>query len=314
MQKKIFLLLLVLSFSASVFAQQDHQYTQFMYNKLLINPAYAGARGVPSVTGIYRNQWVGFDGSPQSALLSFNSTFLSERVGVGLTLSNQSAGLNRDFFGQVAYSYDLVGSKNLSLRVGVQGSLRSQSVAFNEAQPITIGDPATDINRATNILGNVGAGVYATISQRLYIGLSVPRLYANKIGFNPNPGNLQASESVHFYGIAGAVIPLSDDINFLPAVMLKYVKNAPFDADINLNLEIREKITAGLSYRPGGDGSGESIDMLVFWQATPQFGVGAAYDFSLSQIRDYTAGSIEVMVQADLKKKKKTMSNPRFFL
>jgi hypothetical protein len=92
------------------------------------------------------------------------------------------------------------------------------------------------------------------------------------------------------------------------------VKNAPFDADININLDIRKKFTAGLSYRLGGDGPGESVDLLAFWQATPQFGVGAAYDFGLSRLKDFNAGSIELVVLSDLKKRSKKMSNPRFFL
>ena len=122
-----------------------------------------------------------------------------------------------------------------------------------------------------------------------------------------------AKESPHFYGIAGGIFPLSDDIKLMPAVLFKYVQNAPFDADIHVHLDIRQKVTAGISYRLGGDGLGESVDLLVLWQATPQFAVGASYDFTLSDIKDYTAGSIELLVQADLKKpKNKSVFHPRF--
>lgn len=116
------------------------------------------------------------------------------------------------------------------------------------------------------------------------------------------------------YGMAGAIIPISENINLMPALLAKYVKNAPFDVDLNLSLDINQKFTAGLSYRAGGDGPGESMDLLAYWQATPQLGIGAAYDFTLSQIRDYNSGSVEVLAQIDLKKKKRNMSNPRFFL
>ncbi|HMX39452.1 MAG TPA: type IX secretion system membrane protein PorP/SprF, partial [Saprospiraceae bacterium] len=121
----------------------------------------------------------------------------------------------------------------------------------------------------------------------------------------------------HFYGMAGAIIPLSDDINLMPALLLKYVENAPFDADINLNLDVRQKFTAGISYRLGGNGPGESVDLLALWQASPQFAIGAAYDFTLTNIKDYSAGSIEVLVQYELRKRgngSKNMSNPRFFM
>ncbi|MFN7265889.1 MAG: type IX secretion system membrane protein PorP/SprF, partial [Bacteroidota bacterium] len=114
-------------------------------------------------------------------------------------------------------------------------------------------------------------------------------------------------------------LPLSDDISLMPAILIKYVANAPLDADINLNLDIKQKFTVGTSYRMGGDGSGDSIDMLAFWQATPRVGVGVAYDFTLSRLKDYNGGSFEVLLQADLKQDeklagKKKMTNPRFFM
>lgn len=314
--KKIVFLLALVTIGVRLNAQQDHQYTQFMYNKLAINPGYAGARGVPSVTAIYRNQWAGFEGAPKSFLASFNSPFLSKRVGVGITMSQQQAGFNRDFLAALAYSYDLISQDEVSLRVGIQGSIRSLGIDFTKALPGQAGDPSLDNQKINDIYGNVGAGIYATFIERFYLGFSVPRIHMNAIGF-PNPSAvLTAKEYRHYYGMAGAIFPISEDINLMPAILLKYVKNAPFNADLNLNLDIRQKVTAGISYRLGGDGPGDSVDLLVFWQATPQVGVGAAYDFTLSQIRDYTAGSFEILLQADLKKKdgKKKMSNPRFFM
>ena len=314
MKKLIFSFALLLA-GAALFAQQEHHYTQFMYNKLLINPAYAGARGVPTLTAIYRNQWIGFKGAPQSALASFNSPFLSPRVGVGVTLSHQQIGLQRDFHMALAYSYDLVASDEFSMRVGITASLRSLGLALGDAEPNEIGDVSLgDNTRVNDFYGNVGAGLYGTVADRMYFGFSVPRIYANAVGFTNGNATLIAKEYQHFYAMAGGIFPVAEDINLMPAILLKYVKNAPFDADINLNLDIRKKFTAGLSYRLGGDGPGESIDLLAFWQASPQFGVGASYDFGLSSLKDYNAGSIELMVQADLKKRSKKMSNPRFFL
>jgi type IX secretion system PorP/SprF family membrane protein len=324
MKKILFPLFLLMATVAC--AQQDHQYTQFMYNKLLVNPAYAGARGVPSVTAIYRNQWAGFDGAPKSALASISSPFLSKRVGIGAVLSHQQAGLQRDFFGSLAYSYDLISSENTSLRVGVQGSLRSLAINFAEATTANPGGPGVDpsliTNRINDVYGNVGAGVYGTFMQKFYVGLSLPRIYSNTIGLNSNPVFVTAKEYRHYYGMAGAVLPINKDIKFLPAIMVKYVYGVPINTDINLNLDINNKFTFGVSGRVGGGGGLESADLLFFWQATNQIGVGAAYDFTLSRIRDFTAGSFEIMLQADLKpqptpkskKGKKNLANPRFFL
>jgi type IX secretion system PorP/SprF family membrane protein len=258
---------------------------------------------------------MGFEGAPQSGLLSFNSPFLTPRVGVGGVLSMKKIGLNRDFRGSLAYSYELIKLENVSVRAGIQGSIRSLSIAFDDATPV-VGDPSLDNQRVSSIFGNVGAGVYATFMERFYAGFSVPQIYRNTLGIPNANADLIAKESVHFYGTAGGIIPVSEDINLMPAVLIKYVKNAPIDADINVNIDIRQKVTAGLSYRLGGNGAGESVDLLVMWQATPQVGVGAAYDFPLSDVKDYNAGSIELMIQADLKKpsKKKNVFSPRFFM
>lgn len=313
--KKLLFILAVLFAGLQLDAQQDHQYTQFMYNKLLYNPAYAGARGTPTINAIFRSQWIGFKGAPQSGLVSFNSPFLSPRVGIGATLSYLKIGLQRDFYASLAYSYDVVDMDNVSLRVGIQGSLRSLGVAFDEAQPITIGDPSLDNQGISDFYGNVGAGIYALFAKQFYVGFSVPRIYSSTIGLNSSLNPISAKEYRHFYGMAGGIFPLSEDINLMPAILLKYVSNAPFDADINVNLDIRQKVTAGISYRLGGNGPGESLDLLVMWQATSQLGVGAAYDFTLSDLRDYNGGSIELMLQADLQKpKKKNVFSPRFFL
>lgn len=313
--KKLIFSLFILAVCFRLSAQQDHHYTQFMYNKLYYNPAYAGARGVPTVTGIFRSQWMGFDGAPQSGLMSFNSPFLTPRVGVGAVMSMKKIGLNRDFTGSLAYSYELIKLEQVSVRAGIQGSIRSLSIAFDDATPV-VGDPSLDNQRASSIYGNVGAGVYATFAERYYVGFSVPRIYSNTVGI-PNPNaDLIAKESQHFYANAGGIFPLSEDINLMPALLIKYVKNAPLDADVNVNIDIRQKVTAGLSYRVGGNNAGESIDLLVMWQASPQIGLGAAYDFPLTDLKDYNSGSIEIMVQADLKKpnKKKNVFSPRFFM
>jgi len=293
-----------------------------MYNKLPINPAYAGARGVPSITAIYRNQWMGFDGAPKTVLASFNSPFLTKRVGIGVTISHKQIGLDRDFSGSLAYSYDLISVEEVSLRAGIMGSIRSLSMDFSRAVTPDPsgpgGDNSLDPDKVSSVFANVGAGLYFTYDDRFYAGFSVPRIYANTIGINDNPlptGFRSARELPHFYGMVGAIIKLNEDLNLMPALLTKYVKNAPFDLDVNVNLEIKEKVITGLSYRAGGNGAGDSVDLLLFWQAHPQFGVGVAYDFSLSDVRDYTAGSIELLFQADLKKVNgKRISNPRFFM
>jgi type IX secretion system PorP/SprF family membrane protein len=316
--RKILLSIFVLLIAMSATAQQDHQYTQFMYNKLMLNPGYAGARGVPSVSAMFRSQWIGFDGAPQSQLISFNSPFLSNRVGIGATISHRQIGLSRDLLAQLAYSYDLLASNNNILRFGIQGGARNIGVDLTKANPVvgvTI-DPSLQNKQVNDLNFNFGAGIYGSFQDLIYVGVSLPNFLTNIYGINSV--NTTAQEVRHVYGMVGAALPLNDDLVLMPAILTKYVKNAPFDADFNLSLGIKEKITTGLSYRLGGDGGGESVDLLVLVNITPQLGVGAAYDFTLSQIKDHSSGSFEISAFYDLRKRENSrskvkMSNPRFF-
>lgn len=294
--------------------QQDHHYTQFMYNKLLYNPAYAGARGVPTATALYRNQWVQLDGAPSSALVSLHAPVFSDRVGVGGLVSLNEIGLHRDYNLGLSYSFALVMKQDFTLSLGLSGNLRMINMELDKAKPLFAFDPSLDGQRINDTYANFGAGVYATFQERLFFGVSVPRIMKNNIGINETPGIVTARETPHFYGTTGGIIPLGKDLNLLPAVLVKYVAYAPLSVDLNVNLEIMQKFTAGLSYRIGGDGSGESIDVLAYWRVNQLIGFGASYDITMSKLRDYSGGSFEFMLLADLKKRKKGMSNPRFFM
>jgi type IX secretion system PorP/SprF family membrane protein len=304
--------------SACLTAQQDHQYTQFMYNKLMLNPGYAGARGVPTVSGILRSQWVGFEGAPKSQIVSFHTPLFSPRVGVGLTLSHRQIGLSRDLLAQAAYSYDLLASNGNLVRFGIQGGARNIGIDLTKADPVTgpFVDPSIERRKVNDLNFNFGAGIYASFQDMFYLGVSMPGFLTNTYGLNQT---IQPAREVqHLYGMAGAAFRLSDDVQLMPAILLKYVKNAPFDADLNLSLGIKERVTAGASYRVGGDGGGESVDVLIMVNATPQLGVGFAYDFPLSQIKDHTSGSVEISAFYDLRQRetqngKLKLSNPRFF-
>ena len=308
----LFFLLAILPFVLQ--GQQEHQYTQFMYNKLTYNPAYAGIRGVPTMTAVYRNQWFKMDGAPRSALISMHAPVFTQRVGVGAVLSHNSIGLHSDVQLAATYSYNIIAADNFSLRLGVSGSLRVLSLNFSKATPLTAYDPSLDDKRMNDAYANFGAGIYGTFQERLYFGFSVPRIVRNNIGLNTDPMVTSARESRHYYGTTGGIIPLGKHLNLLPAVLVKYVQYAPIDVDVTLNIEVMEKITTGLAYRAGGDGKGESLDLLAFWQINPRIGVGAAYDLSLTNLRSYTGGSFELLFYADLVKRKKGMSNPRFFM
>lgn len=311
---KLSLLIICLFCATFGFAQQQNHYTQFMYNKLLLNPGYAGSRTTPSFTAIYRNQWIGFEGSPESKLLSFNSP-IGKSVGFGLSISNNTHGLIDNWFATMAYSYRIKLGDESALRVGLQGSIESFSIDFSDPSIVIQQDNDPSVLLADNpqkYYGNFGAGLYLSL-KNLYFGLSVPHFFPNELGFNPNTA-LIAKESPHFYFMAGTMLPVGNKFSLKPQILGKYVQNAPFDADLNLSLVYDYRLTFGVSYRLGGDSSsfGESIDAMLFYQFT-NIGLGIAYDFTLSEIKDYTSGSLEFVVRYDFKREREDMANPRFF-
>jgi len=294
-------------------AQQENQYTQFMYNKLYLNPAVAGVRGIPSITALYRNQWIGFEGSPKSMLASFDAPLFGDRVGIGINLSNHTIGIMENWYGSMSYSYKIQLSDEAALRFGLQGSVRYLNMDFSN--PDFNARQSGDNSIITNAVddqfkGNFGLGMYFTYADT-YLGISAPRFFPNEIGLN-NFEAIVATEVPHFYVMAGTLLPLNKKITLSPSVLAKYVLNAPFDLDINLCLVYDERVTAGISYRIGGTGTGDSVDFMLLYRMN-SITIGLAYDLSISEIRTYNSGSFEGLVRYDFLKEREDMANPRFF-
>lgn len=296
-----------------VFAQQEGQVTHFMYNKLQINPAYAGSRGVPSLFALYRSQWQGIAGAPETQLLSFSSPLYSQRVGIGATVMHRSIGLTDVVQGNLAYSYNLVNSRKYGVRFGLEWTGRYQVFKINKTGLYVNDpdDPTLNLGvEQTKMLHNVGAGVYVNFND-FYIGFSSPALYRNTIGFTNQTTTFM--EQRHFYGMSGAYFPISTKVFLQPAVLLKYAPNAPMSADAHISMVYDNKVTLGTSYRFGLSGTVDSFDFLLHYQISDLVGLGLAYDATISTLNTYTKGGYEVVMQYDLKRKKKDLSNPRFF-
>jgi type IX secretion system PorP/SprF family membrane protein len=315
--KKIYIVLFFFLMKSIVAdAQQEHQYTQFMYNKLVFNPAFAGAREVSSLSVLYRRQWIGFDGAPTSQLIGFDAPFLNNRLGFGLNVHRFQVGINDNYAANMSYSYSIVRTDELNLRLGIGGAFRYYKFDFgNPDFYIKQGnDPAVlTVSEQSNINGNIGGGLYFNYKE-FYIGISAPNLYRNTIG--NGSATITAENKPHFYGMMGGLFALSSSVDFKPAVMLKYVQNAPFSGDVNASLMFNKKFTAGCSYRFGQSTMGDSFDALLFVQASPKLGFGMSYDFNTSMLKSYNQGSIEALLRYDItnpKKVKGDLTNPRFF-
>ncbi|MDG1432931.1 MAG: type IX secretion system membrane protein PorP/SprF [Saprospiraceae bacterium] len=309
--RNIIFTLVLMALSTVLLAQQEAHYTHFMYNNLSINPAVAGSKGHPSLLALYRKQWVGYDGAPDSKLISFHSP-LGKRVGLGLTISNDRIGISYALSGSMAYAYRVKIDEETTVQVGIQGSMKYFGLDFRNQLIRQTGDPSIVYNDLDQkYLGNVGAGIFMNVKQ-MFFGLSVPNFFPNTIGIDKTT-SFAAVEVPHFYITGGALIPLSNDkIALRPSALAKVVKNAPFDLDLNLSLVFNKSFIVGASYRIGGDGIGDSIDFLLHYK-TNNIGFGVAYDYTLSELNDYNNGSIEAIMVYDFVKEQINIANPRFF-
>lgn len=299
-------------------AQQQPHNTQFMYYKLGYNPAFAGSQEAPCISCIVREQWMGLEGAPSTQAITFNMPLMNQRVGIGANLMRHSIGITTMYDMDFAYAYRLRLGQGM-LGIGAQGSIRSLTNDFNETVAIQSKPDDTTIPGANQnkFSFNFGAGIYYQTNE-LYIGLSAPRLLENSIDFNSND-NVVSREVQHIYMMAGYTATISDDLRLRPQVLFKYADNAPIDADVNLNFLIQDQFLAGLSYRLGGNRQenkiGESLDLLFGVQLTENLLFSFSYDFTLSDLQEFTSGSIEASFhycfgQASYNSQ---FENPRFF-
>jgi type IX secretion system PorP/SprF family membrane protein len=309
--RNIIITLVFMIFSTVIFAQQEAHFTHFMYNNLSINPAVAGSKGHPALLALYRKQWIGFDGAPDNKLLSFH-TPLGKRVGLGLTLASDKIGITNNWTGSMAYAYRIKIDDETNVQLGIQGSMKYFGLDFRNQQIRQNGDPSIVYNDTDDkYLGNVGAGIYMNVKQ-MFFGASVPHFFPNTIGVDQTT-SFSAVEVPHFYVMAGALIPLPNDkIALRPSALAKVVKNAPFDLDLNLSLVFNKTFIVGAGYRIGGNGIGDAVDFLIHYKIN-NIGLGLSYDYTLSDLNDYSNGTIEAIVVYDFVKEQVNIANPRFF-
>jgi len=307
----------------ALFAQQDEHYTQFMFNKLRYNPAYAGSNNVLNATAIYRNQWLNFNGAPKTQIVSFDLPVADYRVGLGGNVTLHTIGFTDLANVDATYAYRVPTEKiGGSLSFGLVTSVRYARINFDRASPAqSKSQDQAIINGGlrSKLTPNFGAGVYYN-TEDFFLGFSIPRLLEISMDFADDGGTI-SKELRHFYFMGGFAIDVADDVKIQPQALLKYTPDAPFDADANVSVIYLDRFTLGASYRIGGqlDNSyGESVNVLASAYITERILLGAAYDITLTEVKDYTSGSVEVALRyffgepgGDSTNQK--IVNPRFF-
>ena len=315
--QKIISIIIFSFLSLSAFAQQEPQFTQFMFNKLGLNPGYAGANDAPCISIIARNQWLSIDGGPQTQLINFNMPIRNKRVGIGASIVRHSIGITENYTAEGSYAYRLRLGRGF-LRIGLQASvrlLRNDFTQVESTQPKET-DGSIPVGLQSKYVPNFGTGAYYS-SGSFFIGFSAPRLLQTSID-QADTGAQISREVPHFYGMGGVILSVKENIQLQPQVLLKYVKGAPFDADVNFNFIFNDKITAGVSYRIGGSritSAGESVSLLLAAQLTESLLFGLSYDTNLSEFRNYNNGSAELALRYCIggKPQGEDIINPRFF-
>ena len=312
MKKSLITVVLVIACFGGVTAQQDAQYTQYMYNTITVNPAYAGSRGVLSINGLHRSQWIGLDGAPKTQTLNFH-TPVSERVGIGLSIVNDEIGngTNQDTYFDAVFSYTIPTSTEGKLSFGLKAGGHLLNIDFNK-----LANYSAELNNSgldnidKKFSPNIGAGIYYH-TNNFYAGLSVPNFLKTQ-HFDDAAGNSSflAEERLNFYFITGYVFDVNPRLKFKPAALLKAVSGAPLQIDLSANFMLNNKFTLGAAYRWDA-----AFSALFGFQISDQFMIGLAYDREITELGNSTFndGSFEVMLRYEFLTRYKKVITPRFF-
>ncbi|SNR82195.1 type IX secretion system membrane protein, PorP/SprF family [Maribacter sedimenticola] len=311
-------LLVVLSgflfYCGTVMAQQDAQYTQYMFNTMSVNPAYAGSRGQLSITGLYRSQWVGLEGAPKTQTLNIQSPIRNSKLGYGVSIVNDEIGdgvVQETYFDAVvSYTVDVSAEGKLSFGLKAGGNLLN--LDFNKLRNFDE-EPVNADNIENRFSPNIGVGLYYH-SNEFYAGLSAPNLFQTEHFDNSqrDAGSVQflSKERINFYLITGYVFDLNGNLKFKPALLTKVVGGAPLQVDMSANFMFNEKFTFGAAYRWDA-----ALSAMAGFQISDQFMIGLAYDKETTDLggTQFNDGSFEVLLRYELVKSFQRLVSPRFF-
>ncbi|MDA0325661.1 MAG: type IX secretion system membrane protein PorP/SprF [Bacteroidetes bacterium] len=304
--KKLILIFLTVLIAQQISAQQDPQYTQYMYNMNIINPAYAGISEGLSIGALYRSQWVGLDGGPETYTFNIHSP-VGKQLAMGLSVISDQIGPVQETNAYVDVSYTIPTGMETRLAFGVKGGFTFHDIGIAESQInlVDMGDPffASAINETTP---NIGAGVYFYKPNKYYVSVSVPNIL-NGVHLDAN-GTKIGSESEHMFAAAGYVFDLSENFKLKPHALLKYAFDAPISYDINANLFMYDLIEVGVGYRLEDSFSG-----MINFQVMENLRVGYAYDAIRSDLDIVTNSSHEIFINFDFRFSSKVSRSPRYF-
>jgi type IX secretion system PorP/SprF family membrane protein len=287
-------------------AQQDAQYTQYMYNTVSVNPGYTGSRGHLSIAALHRSQWVGLDGAPKTQTLNIHSPVGHNGVGMGMSIVNDEIGPTSETYFDIDFSYTVKTSDEGKLSFGLKGSGHLLDIRFSELNQFAP-DQTLEQDIDNKFSPNFGAGVYYH-TNKFYAGISVPR-FLQTSHFQESSLST-AKEQMNFYLITGYVFDLNTDLKFKPTILSKVVQGAPLQIDLSANFMLNDKFILGAAYRWDAALSG-----MIGFQLNESFLIGMAYDREITELGNaaFNDGSFEIIFRYDFIKTKGYLKSPRFF-
>lgn len=307
--QKLIYILVFISCSLSASAQFEPLFTQYMFNETFINPAYVGSHECISAGFLYRNQWVGIDGSPKTQTFSIHSPTNNNKIGIGLSIMNESIGVTKQLVVNGNFAYRII-MPTSTFAFGIQAGFVNDQENLTQVQTNVSGDNQFSSNIRKYFLPNAGFGMYYK-TDRFYAGLSIPRLLENKIKLSQTETivrNVGNPKIWHYYIAAGYVMDLNESVKFKPSLMLKAVVNAPMEIDLNANFLINELLWVGGGYR-----SGDACSAMFGIQLSKNLRINYSYDYTVTGLQKYNSGSHEITLGYDLSFSKDRIISPRYF-
>jgi type IX secretion system PorP/SprF family membrane protein len=301
--KKLYSLLVLLSIS--VWGQQEPQYTQYMFNPTVINPAYAGSTGYGSLFSMYRAQWVGLEGAPRTMNLGYHQPIENSHLGIGANLLRDEIGPTSTTFAAVDVSYTIAFANESRLAFGIKAGGELFSIDNQKLKNFNPDDPFLQQNMVNQFSPNVGVGLYY-YTENSYLGLSVPRLLETR--FYDAIAYSETTRKQHVYFVGGKVYDLTYNLKFKPAFVSKIVAGAPLQLDLTANFLYNERFTMGVSYRWDA-----VVSALLGFKVNNRLSIGYGYDRETTRLANFNSGSHELFLQFDLLKNGQKVETTRFF-
>ena len=302
------LVIVGISFSNTATAQTEPMYSQYMYNMLGVNPAYAGNREATSLNFFQRRQWVGIAGAPQTTSVSLDGASSDNKFGWGVQLYDDKLGVEKADGANLMLSTHIQVSEKGILSGGLTLGLMNYRIDLMNVQGrFTPSDPAFYAN-FNKWLPDVGLGIYYN-TDKFYAGLSVPNVLKSRLSaFDVMNSGIQKVNSTHLFFTTGYVFSVNDEVKIKPSTMIKAVSGAPIEADLNTNVWLKDVIGLGFSYR-----TGDAMVGMAEAQINENLRVGYAYDMTISPLKYYNNGSHEMMVRYEFGNNKSKVKSTRYF-